>query len=121
MGWKKFIMGEKMPDKRDPKYAERYEKEVKAGRRFARWCRIDKVAERTQRFACLHPKWFLGVVFGIVIGCLTLNIYRIVQVANRPVTEKATTATRHQERLLKEKRNNHPQTQDTHDTEGHQE
>jgi len=29
MGWKKFIMGEKMPDKCDPKYAERYEKEVK--------------------------------------------------------------------------------------------
>lgn len=31
MGWKKLIMGEKMPDKNDPKYRERYEKEVGFG------------------------------------------------------------------------------------------
>ncbi len=30
MGWKKLIMGEKMPDKNDPRYKERYEKEVSA-------------------------------------------------------------------------------------------
>ena len=33
MGWKKMIFGEKMPDKNDPKYKERYEKEVAAGRK----------------------------------------------------------------------------------------
>ena len=35
MGWKKLIIGEKMPDKNDPKYTERYEKEVSAGRKWA--------------------------------------------------------------------------------------
>lgn len=36
MGWKKMLVGEKMPDKEDPKYRQRYEKEVKAGRKFAK-------------------------------------------------------------------------------------
>ena len=36
MSWKKMIMGEKMPDKDDPKYRDRYEREVDAGRKFAR-------------------------------------------------------------------------------------
>ena len=31
MGWKKMIFGEKMPDKHDPQYKERYEREVDAG------------------------------------------------------------------------------------------
>ena len=31
-----MILGEKMPDKDDPKYREKYEKDVEAGRRFAR-------------------------------------------------------------------------------------
>ena len=30
--FKKFILGEKMPDKDDPKYKDRYEKEVNAER-----------------------------------------------------------------------------------------
>lgn len=105
MGWKKFIMGEKMPDKNDPQYAERYKKEVKAGRKFARWLKIDKAAERVQKFACKHPRWFLTIVFGIVIGCLTLNIYRVVQVCNRQQAGNTVTATQHQEKLLKERRN----------------
>ena len=35
MGFKKFIVGEPMPDKNDPKFRERYEREVEAGRKFA--------------------------------------------------------------------------------------
>lgn len=35
MNIKRMIFGEKMPDKDDPKYKERYEREVKAGRKFA--------------------------------------------------------------------------------------
>ena len=34
--FKKFILGEKMPDKDDPKYKDRYEKEVNAGMKFAK-------------------------------------------------------------------------------------
>ena len=44
MSWKKMIFGEKMPDKDDPKYKERYEREVAAGRKAARLLRLDKAA-----------------------------------------------------------------------------
>ena len=43
MSWKKMIFGEKMPDKDDPKYKERYEREVAAGRKAA------QAAETRQR------------------------------------------------------------------------
>ena len=54
--WKKFIMGEKMPDKDDPKYKEKYEKDVDAGRKFARWSGIDRLAASVQGFANKHTK-----------------------------------------------------------------
>ena len=38
-GFKQMLIGEKMPDKDDPKYKERYERDVRAGRKFARMCR----------------------------------------------------------------------------------
>ena len=53
-GFKQMLIGEKMPDKDDPKYKERYERDVRAGRKFARMCRIDKAAAKVQRFADLH-------------------------------------------------------------------
>jgi hypothetical protein len=115
--WKKMILGEKMPDKNDPQYKERYEKEVASGRKFARWTRIDKLAAKVQRFACSHPKWFLGIVFGIVISCFSLNIYRIVQVCNRPKTEQTTTAAQRQEQLLKEHRGSKTIKPINHDTD----
>ena len=75
--WKKFIMGEKMPDKDDPLYKDKYEKDVDAGRRFARWCRLDKCAAKVQNFANKHTKSFLVIVFGIVILCFGMNVYRM--------------------------------------------
>ena len=41
ISFKKFILGEKMPDKDDPKYKDRYEKEVNAGMKFAKAAKID--------------------------------------------------------------------------------
>ena len=35
MDIKKVLMGEKMPDKNDPQYREQYEREVRAGQKFA--------------------------------------------------------------------------------------
>jgi len=75
--WKKFIMGEKMPDKDDPQYKERYEKDVDAGRKFATWSGLDKFAAKVQDFANKHTKAFLVIVFGFVFLCFSLNIYRI--------------------------------------------
>lgn len=109
MSWKKMIIGEKMPDKDDPKFRKRYESEVEAGRKTARVLKIDKAASSVQRFACKHPKWFLSIVFTIVISCLTFNIYRMVAVSRMQKTEQRTTATEQQEKLLKQKlhRNDH--------------
>lgn len=107
MGWKKLIMGEKMPDKNDPRYKERYEKEVSAGRKVARFLRIDKAAAATQRFADRWPKLFLGIVFGIVIFCFVLNVYRLSQVATK--ANDYQTAVEKQERIYKERRQSQPQ------------
>lgn len=35
-GFKRMLFGEKMPDKDDPQYKERYEREVQAGHKFAK-------------------------------------------------------------------------------------
>lgn len=107
MGWKKLIFGEKMPDKDDPKYEKRYRKEVEAGRKAARFLRLDKAAGCAQRFACRHPKWFLGIVFGIVLGCLALNVCRVVSVCNLQDGDRRPTATERQEILLKLKQQQH--------------
>ena len=107
MGWKKLIMGEKMPDKNDLRYKERYEKEVSAGRKVARFLKIDKAAAATQRFADRWPKLFLGIVFGIVIFCFVLNVYRLSQVATK--ANDYQTAVEKQESIYKERRQSQPQ------------
>ena len=77
--WKNIILGEKMPDKDDPKYREKYEKDVEAGRKFARATRIDRLAGHVQRFAERHRGVFLGIVMAIVLGCLAVNIYHFTR------------------------------------------
>lgn len=101
--FKKMLFGEKMPDKDDPQYKKRYEKEVNAGMKFARWSHIDKVAERIQSFANDHTKAFLGIVFGLVCFCFLMNIYRLVTV--HQCSDNATMAIQRQEQMLKERRN----------------
>ena len=49
-----MLVGEDMPDKNDPKYKKRYEKEVAAGRKFAKTARIDRAAAKVQGFANAH-------------------------------------------------------------------
>lgn len=79
-GFRRMLFGEKMPDKNDPQYKERYERDVEAGRRFARATRIDKAAARVQRFADMHRTLFLAIVFGFVAAALAWNIYRLAVV-----------------------------------------
>lgn len=80
--FKKMLFGEKMPDKDDPKYKERYMKEVNAGMKFARLTRLDKLAARVQNYANLHTKAFLVIVFGFVLFCFSMNIYRLIWVSS---------------------------------------
>ena len=72
-GFRRMLFGEKMPDKNDPKYKERYERDVDAGRRFAKATRIDKAVAKVQGFANAHRTLFLVIVFGFAICGLTWN------------------------------------------------
>ncbi len=78
MSWKRLIVGEPMPDKNDPKYMERYEREVEAGRQFADKAGISWVARRLQEIGQAHKVAFLIVVFGFVTTCFFVNVYRMV-------------------------------------------
>ena len=61
-GFRRMLFGEKMPDRNDPKYKERYERDIDAGRRFAKATRIDKAAAKVQGFANMHRTLFLVIV-----------------------------------------------------------
>ena len=79
-GFRRMLFGEKMPDKNDPKYKDRYEREVSAGRKFAQATRI---------------------VFGFAIGGFTWNIYRITMAYRN--SRPTRTATEMQDSVLRER------------------
>ena len=89
MELKKFIFGEPIPDKNDPKYKERYEREVAAGRKFAEKTGLVKVGAWIQERGNAHKKLFLVIVFGIAIISLLFNICSMV------VIYKSTTLDNH--------------------------
>lgn len=102
-----MLFGEKMPDKNDPQYKERYEHEVTAGRKFAKATRIDKVAAKVQGFANVHRTLFLVIVFSFVIGGFAWNVYRLTVVyrhspARRTATEMQDSVLKERHRLLQE-------------------
>src|SRR5574344_2928190 len=102
MGWKKMLVGEKMPDKEDPKYRQRYEEEVKAGRRFARTLKLDVFAVKVQPFANNHKRLFLALVFGFILLSFGFNIYRMVMVDNHQQSTQS--ATERQKQLMRQRR-----------------
>lgn len=76
--WRKIIVGEPMPDKNDPKYKERYEREVEAGKKFAQKSGISWGAKKVQEVGQENKVAFLAVVFGFVISCFALNVFRLL-------------------------------------------
>ena len=76
---RKMILGEKMPSKDDPKYRETYERDVEAGRQFAKRTRLDRLVGHFQKFADRHSGLFLGIVLAIVIGCFVINAYHFTK------------------------------------------
>ena len=97
-----MLVGEKMPDKDDPKYRQRYEEEVKAGRRFARTLKLDVLAVKVQQFANNHKRLFLALVFGFILLCFGFNIYRMVMVYNHQQSTQS--ATERQEQMMRQRR-----------------
>ncbi|MGX8683163.1 MAG: hypothetical protein ACSW77_05035 [Bacteroidales bacterium] len=89
MSWKRFIIGEPMPDKNDPKYKERYEREVEAGRQFAQKSGISCLARNLQAWGQAHKIAFIIIVFGFVFMCLIVNVCRLVNVYKHGAPSKA--------------------------------
>lgn len=106
-GFRRMLFGEKMPDKNDPQYKERYERDVTAGRKFAKATRIDRAAAKIQGFANVHRTLFLVIVFGFVIGLFAWNVYRLTVVyqhnpSPRTATEMQDSVLRQRHKLIKE-------------------
>ena len=78
MGIKKIILGEPMPDKNDPKYKQKYERDVEAGRKFANASGLGWLSGRITIFAKNHKEAFLFITFGTVILLFSLNIIGMV-------------------------------------------
>ena len=100
-GFRRMLFGEKMPDRNDPQYKERYEREVTAGRKFAQATRIDKAVAKVQGFANVHRTLFLVIVFGFVIGGFAWNVYRLTVVYRHNPARR--TATEMQDSVLRER------------------
>lgn len=107
MGFKKFLFGEKVPDKDDPKYKERYEKDVAAGKNFAQALHLDRAAACVQRFASRHTKLFLAIIFSFVLFSVGLSLYRMTQAVN--YKPRTSSAVERQEKELHFRRHHAPQ------------
>lgn len=94
MGWKKFFVGEAVPDKDDPKYKERYERDKAAGEKFARVSGLAWCAERIQRWATENRNAFLVVVFGFVIALFILNVFNLCSAYRSQGTRRVTAVER---------------------------
>ena len=75
---KNIVIGEPMPDKNDPKYRERYEREVEAGKKFAQKSGISWGARKVQEVGQTNKVAFLACVFGFVLVCFALNVFRLL-------------------------------------------
>ena len=84
-----MFVGEKMPDKNDPRYKERYEREVEAGRKFAKASGISWAARHIQSWGQSHKAAFLVIVFGFVLTCFFFNVARMVVAYQHSGSHKA--------------------------------
>lgn len=101
MGFKKLIIGEKMPDKNDPQYRERFEKDVEAGKKFAKALKLDKGVGAIQNFASNNRNAFLAIIFIFVFLSVGLNIYRMTKAYS--TFNNRGTAVQNQEQAMPEK------------------
>lgn len=81
-GWKRMVCGEAMPSKDAPQHRDKYERDVEAGRKFARFTRLDRAAARVQRFATEHRAAFLAIVLTFISICFVWNAVRLVVLLN---------------------------------------
>lgn len=99
--FKRVLTGEEMPDKNDPKYRERYEREKHYGEVFAEKTGLNWLATKIQLWANNNRKLFLLITFGFVIFMFLLNILSLVRTYKRSKGTH-TTAVERVDKALKE-------------------
>ena len=107
MDIKKVLMGEKMPDKNDPQYREQYEREVRAGQKFAEKTKLNIRLLKILEWPNEHRKAFLGIVFGLEISKFAWNVINMIRYYNASKEQKRHTAVERVEKALQEQRNSH--------------
>ena len=100
MNLKKVFFGEKMPDKDDPKYKKRYEKEVEAGRKTARALKLDTLTYSFQGWAMKHSKAFFFGVLMLIAFIILVSLFRLATATKIPTS--TTNAVEMQEKRLHE-------------------
>ena len=76
-GFRRMLFGEPMPDKNDPKYRERYERDVAAGAKFARITGIAWLGRHYVAWAEKHKKAFFAIVLAVMTMFAIGNMYRL--------------------------------------------
>ena len=104
-GIRRFFVGEPMPDKNDPKYKERYEREVAAGRRFAEAVGLTWLGRHYVRLAEAHKKTFFTIVLGLMMFFFLGNLYRFVSHVSQGQRESYTVQM--QDSVFKQRMSNH--------------
>lgn len=73
-GFKRFFLGEPMPDKDDPKYKKRHEEAFAAGEKFAQYTGLSWLGEKYFTYGQRHTKQLVGVMMSILIAGFLLFI-----------------------------------------------
>ena len=93
----RMIFGEPMPDKNDPKYKERYEREKELGARFA----------KLHTWGNAHKKAFIAIFIGLPLVLLCCNLASLIYHYNAYQNEKRVTAVELVDKALKQEHLKH--------------
>lgn len=75
-GFRRILVGEAMPDKNDPKYKERYERDVRAGQCFAEATGLAWLGRHYVSWAEQNKKMFFAIVLSVMTLFVIGNLYR---------------------------------------------
>ncbi len=88
-GFRRMLFGEKMPDKNDPQYKERYERDVEAGRKFRPGNTYRQGGSQGAALRQHAPHAVSGDRLRIRAAALAWNIYRLAVVYRHQSGQRA--------------------------------
>ncbi len=104
-GFRRIFVGEPMPDKDDPKYRERYEREVETGKRFAEAVGLARLGRWYCRVAENNKKMFFVVMLGLITFFFIGNVYRFASHVGH--AQRSSYSVQMQDSLFKNRLNHH--------------